>query len=90
LVAAWRSSRRTIAEFAALNGLNANTLGWWRSELSRTVRPNRLTLVPVAAAAAPTGPVSLDGALPNGTTIRVPHGSDTAWAAALIRQIGGR
>lgn len=90
VVAAWRDSGRTIAEFAELNDLNADTLGRRRNELSRTVRPKRLTLVPVAVAAVPTGPVWLDVALPGGITIRVPQGSDTAWAAALIRQIGGR
>jgi len=88
LVAAWRASGLSIAEFAVQRGLNANTLGWWRSELSRTVRPARLTLVPVAGPPVRLPP--LDVALPDGITVRVPHGSDTAWAAALIRQIGGR
>lgn len=68
-MAAWRASRRTMAEFATLNGLNANALGWWRSELSPAVRLKRLTLVPVSA--GPTGPLSLDVALPDGVTVRV-------------------
>lgn len=101
VVAAWRRSGRTIAEFAKLNNLNANTLGRRQREVTRTVRPNGLTLVPVAppvieaavpplAAARPEAAACLDVALPGGITIRVPQGSDVAWAASLIRQVGGR
>ena len=89
LVASWQLSGSTLTDFCAANGLNPETFIRRRGQVSRPAAPTRLTLVPVAV--APTaGFATLELVFSEGVTLRVPHGSDPAWAASLIRQIVGR
>lgn len=35
IVQAWKASGETAKQYASRHGLNAGTLGWWRSQLSK-------------------------------------------------------
>jgi len=35
IVQSWKASGETAEEYASRHGLNAGTLGWWRSQLSK-------------------------------------------------------
>lgn len=54
----WKESGQTKEEFAAANGCNAGTLGWWRSRLRKEAR-EPIGFVEVALAAPPAGRVEI-------------------------------
>lgn len=89
LVAAWRRSGQTCADFARAHGLNLNTFAWWRSELARS-RPTPLTLVPVAGRPDQVAREPLEVVLRNGLTVRVPERADASWVVRLVHALEAR
>jgi transposase-like protein len=74
-------------------GLNPNTLDYWRSRLGRSnpVIGTRASsaLVPIVVAGNSAAVASIEIALPSGTRVRTPCGVDTLWLSALVRGLSG-
>ncbi len=85
VIADWRASGLSCAEFAQLHGLNRNTLAWWRSELGREASSTRLSLVPVRTTAVAAKPLEVE--LPAGIVVRIPIDADIDRAANLVRAL---
>ena len=85
----WEQSGMGRAEFAAIEGVNASTLGWWRSELVKrdaaqrqgVVALARVTVTPDALSAC-TSP--LEVVTRRGATVRVPVGFDAPTLGRLL------
>jgi transposase-like protein len=88
LVAAWKRSGLSCAEYARQHDLNAHTFSWWRSEVARDRgRAPELNLVPVTTAAVPPLGEPIEVALPGGVVVRVPDEADPTRVARLVRAL---
>jgi transposase-like protein len=75
-------------------GLNPNTLDYWRSRLRRAnpVAPGArasAALVPIVVAGGDTAVPDIEIALPSGTRVRARSAVDAAWLSALMRGLSG-
>lgn len=93
-VAAFERSEQTRGAWCAEQGVNANTLDYWR----RKLKLGSTALVPIviepAARVTPVdrsnavgGAALVEIALPNGTQIRVLPGTDALWLASLLQSL---
>ena len=82
----WKRSNFTGIEFARREGVNPSTFAWWRSELAREQRGERLTLVSVRAPVeSRSNPIEVE--LPGGIIVRVPSTVDLLRSADLIARL---
>ena len=75
-------------------GLNPNTLDYWRSRLRRanvTATGARVSaaLVPIVVAGNSVAVASIEIALPSGTRVRATSEADPVWLSALVRGLSG-
>jgi hypothetical protein len=84
----WRASGKSAAEFAASRRINANTLKWWSSELSRATSLSP-PVVEVSLGAASEAN-ELEVRLAGGASIRVPRGFDEETLRRLLGVLEGR
>ncbi len=90
-IAAFERSDVSRRAWCAQNGVNKNTLDYWRKRLSAAlpaVAPIRVTMRPAGeASVAVSAIVRID--LPHGVRVHTAADIDTAWLAALVRGIAG-
>lgn len=80
-IAAFERSNLSRRAWCRQEGLNPNTLDYWRSRL----RPATKALVPIVVADGSTADVEV--ALPSGMRLRARNGTDTAWLVGLLRAL---
>ena len=87
IVGEQRRSGRSVAAFAAAEGLNRHTLQWWRSHLRRKQSEDRGKPAFIELAAAPPmAACAVEAVLPSGVVVRGPDGEQVArLVAALLR-----
>lgn len=84
LVDRWLSSGQCRTEFAAANGLNVNTLSWWRSQFAREKKSlPAATFAEVVVEDERTAP-DLIVELGDGLRVRVPAGFDATELRRLV------
>jgi len=92
-IAAFEGSGLSRRAWCLKQGLNPNTLDYWRSRLRRadpTATGARASaLVPVVVAGGDTAVADIEIALPGGTRVRAPSTVDAAWLSALVRGLSG-
>jgi transposase-like protein len=80
----------SVGAVARRHGVHPSTLRWWRSEFRRDAAPAVQRLVPVVVSGARVATVSApdhtDIAL-RGLVLRIPTGTDIAYAADLVRAL---
>lgn len=98
IVQAWKSSGETAEQFASRHGLNAGTLGWWRSQLAKeapapragsrrraTRKCSTARFAEVVVTPPATATSRLEVVTPNGHRVRVQGGVDPAELRALLQ-----
>jgi hypothetical protein len=94
-VARWKASGLSASEFSAREDVVERTLRWWSSTLRRDTRAKRGSprIEPIAIELVPSAPTF---ASPGGAIeiaigcahLRVEVGTDVAYVAALVRELG--
>jgi hypothetical protein len=93
----WQASGLTAREFAEREGLQAQSLTWWKWKLGSAVADSAVsaptTFLPVrvvesSLARVPTGE-AFEVALPNGRVVRVPSSFDDATLERLLAIVAG-
>ena len=85
----WKRSGLTAADYAEREGLNASTLSWWSSELSRAaLSVSRPPVVEVMVAQRSAS--ALEVVLPSGLKVAVPVGFDEATLGRLLTVLEDR
>ena len=95
LVAAWRRSGLTQAEFCQREGLSRRTLGWWRWRLEREAAPAppskaEFVEVQVVEPEPPPDEIRDFDVLVAGLVVRVPSGFDEEALGRLVRALESR
>lgn len=93
-VARWRRSGKTADEFAAREGVTANTLRWWSSRLGHDTRAEHgLPAGKPIEIAVPAGAVRTRGGVVEvevgDAVVRCDVGTDVAYVAAVVRTLRG-
>lgn len=84
LVAEFEAGSVTLDAFAAMHGLNRNTLAWWRSRLRTDLAPTTGDFVPVVVDGVAPCRLSVDAELPNGVVLRFRDRLDPAQLRTLV------
>jgi transposase-like protein len=93
-IAAFEGSGLSRRTWCQQEGLNPNTLDYWRSRLRRispaapSARANG-TLIPVVVVGSDAMAASIEIALPQGTRVRAPSTVDAIWLSGLVRGLCG-
>ena len=91
-IAAFEGSGLSRRAWCLKQGLNPNTLDYWRSRL-RGAHPatgaRAKALVPIVVTGSGAAAPGIQIALVGGTQVRAPCGVDAAWLSALVRGLSG-
>ena len=84
IIAELEASGKSTREFAARRGLNASTLGWWRTQLRR--RPHQASFVEVEVTGEASQPIVIEVAR-TGHRVVVPLGVDLAHLRRVVNAL---
>ena len=84
-IAAFEESGLSRGAWCRDQGLNANTLDYWRSRLRTSARSAALPIV-VKDGSAANGP-DIEVRLPSGVAVRARSGTDAQWLASVLRAL---
>lgn len=93
-IAAFEGSGVSRRAWCQRQGLNPNTLDYWRSRLRQTNvaatgAQASAALVPIVVAGNSAATASIEIALPSGTRVRATSEADPVWLSALVRGLSG-